>query len=60
MGVELDGPGNIFCDNESVLKSDVNPKATLKEKLCQSLIINVESVLLREFQIFTLFTPKRI
>ena len=32
MGVEIDGPASIFCDNESVTKSAANPEATLKKK----------------------------
>ena len=32
MGVSIDGPASIFCDNESVVKSAVNPDATLKKK----------------------------
>ena len=32
MGVPLDGPANIFCDNESVVKSNMNPESTLKRK----------------------------
>ena len=32
MGIPLDGPSNIFCDNESVVKSSINPEATLKNK----------------------------
>ena len=32
MGVPLDGPTNVFCDNESVVKSSVNPETTLKKK----------------------------
>ena len=32
MGVEINEPASIFCDNESVAKSEVNPEATLKKK----------------------------
>lgn len=32
MGVPLDGPANVFCDNESVTKSTMNPEATLNKK----------------------------
>ena len=32
MGVSLDGPANVFGDNESVIKSTSNPEATLKKK----------------------------
>ena len=32
MGVALDGPANVFCDNDSVVKSAINPEATLKKK----------------------------
>ena len=32
MGVPLDGPTNIFCDNESVVKSSVNPVTKIKKK----------------------------
>ena len=26
------GPANVFCDNDSVVKSAINPEATLKKK----------------------------
>ena len=32
MGVPLDGPANVFCDNDSVAKSSTNPEATLDKK----------------------------
>ena len=32
MGVPLDGPANIYCDNESVVKSSTHPESTLKKK----------------------------
>ena len=32
MGVPLDGPANVFCDNDSVAKSSTNPEATLNKK----------------------------
>ena len=32
MGVALDGPANVFCDNDPVVKSAINPEATLKKK----------------------------
>ena len=32
IGVPLDGPTNVFCDNESVLKSSFNLEAALKKK----------------------------
>ena len=32
MGVPLDGPANVFCDNDSVAKSSTNPEATLSKK----------------------------
>lgn len=32
MGVPIDGPANVFCDNESVVKSTMNPESTLKKK----------------------------
>eukprot|EP00957_Ditylum_brightwellii_P017324 1304451-Ditylum_brightwellii.AAC.1 len=31
-GVPLDGPTNVFCDNEAVYKNTVIPKSTLKKK----------------------------
>ena len=31
-GVPIDGPCNVFCDNEAVTKSSMNPEATLKRK----------------------------
>ena len=32
MGVPLDGPASIFADNESVVKSSMNPESTLSKK----------------------------
>ena len=32
MGAPIDGPANVFCDNESVVKSTMNPESTLKKK----------------------------
>ena len=32
MRVALDGPANVFCDNDSVVKNAINPEATLKKK----------------------------
>ena len=32
MGVPLEGPANVFCDNDSVAKSSTNPEATLSKK----------------------------
>jgi hypothetical protein len=32
MGVEIDGPTNVFCDNESVVISVTKPESTLKKK----------------------------
>ena len=32
MGVPLDGPACIFADNESVVKSSMNPESTLSKK----------------------------
>lgn len=32
MGVPLDGPTNIFCDNKSLVKSSVKPESALKKK----------------------------
>ena len=32
MGVPLDGPANMFADNESVVKSSMNPESTLNKK----------------------------
>ena len=31
-GVPLDGPANVFCDNEAVYKNTVIPESTLKKK----------------------------
>ena len=31
-GVPIDGPCNVFCDNEAVTKSSMNPDTTLKKK----------------------------
>jgi hypothetical protein len=32
MGIPLMGPANVFCDNESVVKSSTRPESTLKKK----------------------------
>ena len=32
MGVPVDGPTNVFCDNESVFKNSTRPESTLKKK----------------------------
>ena len=31
-GIPLDGPANLFCDNEAVVKNTTIPKSTLKKK----------------------------
>jgi hypothetical protein len=32
MGIHLDGPANIFCDNEDVVRNSTMPESTLKRK----------------------------
>ena len=32
MGVPLDGPTNVFCDNESVVKNSTKPESALKRR----------------------------
>ena len=32
MGIPVDGPTNVFCDNESVFKNATKPESTLKKK----------------------------
>ena len=32
IGIEVDGPTNVFCDNKSVLKNTARPDSTLKKK----------------------------
>jgi hypothetical protein len=32
MGVQVDGPTNLFCDNESVVSNATKPESTLKKK----------------------------
>ena len=32
MGIPIDGPANVFCDNDSVVKSSSTPESTLKKK----------------------------
>jgi hypothetical protein len=32
MGVEVDGPTNVFCDNEAVVCNATRPESTLKKK----------------------------
>jgi hypothetical protein len=32
IGVQVDGPTNVFCDNESVVKNSTRPESTLKKK----------------------------
>ena len=31
-GIPIDGPANVYCDNEEVYKSTVVPESTLKKK----------------------------
>ena len=31
-GIPIDGPANVYCDNEAVYKNTVIPKSTLKKK----------------------------
>ena len=32
LGIRVDGPTNVFCDNESVFKNATKPESTLKKK----------------------------
>jgi len=32
MGVPMDGPTSVFCDNESVVKNTTRPESALKKK----------------------------
>jgi hypothetical protein len=32
MGIPIEGPTNVFCDNESVVKNASKPESTLKKK----------------------------
>jgi hypothetical protein len=32
MGIPMDGPTNVFCDNEAVVKNTTKPESTLKKK----------------------------
>jgi hypothetical protein len=32
LGISLDGPANMYCDNNSVVTSSAKPESTLKEK----------------------------
>jgi hypothetical protein len=32
MGIPLDGPANVFCDNEAVFKNSTFPESTIKKK----------------------------
>jgi len=32
MSVQVDGPTNVFCDNELVVKNSTKPESTLKKK----------------------------
>ena len=32
MGVEVDGPTSVFCDNEAVVRNTTKPESTLKKK----------------------------
>ena len=34
MGIEVDGPTNMFCDNESVVKNATKPESVLQKKHC--------------------------
>jgi hypothetical protein len=32
LGVPLEGPANVFCDNESVVKNSLRPESTLNKR----------------------------
>ena len=32
MGIPIDGPTNLFCDNEAVVRNSTMPESTLKKK----------------------------
>ena len=32
MGIPIDGPANIFCDNEDLVRNSTMPESTLKRK----------------------------
>ena len=32
MGIPLEGPMNVYCDNDSVVRSSTSPESTLKKK----------------------------
>jgi RPA family protein len=32
MGIPVDGPASVFCDNESVVKNSTRPESALKKK----------------------------
>ena len=32
MGIPIDGPTNIFCDNEAIVRNSTMPESTLKKK----------------------------
>ena len=32
MGVPIDGPTSVFCDNKSIFKNSTRPESTLKKK----------------------------
>ena len=32
MGIPIDGPTNMFCDNEAVVRNSTMPESTLKKK----------------------------
>ena len=44
MGVPLDGPTSVYCDNESVTKNASVPESTLSKKLMQFAILKFEKV----------------
>ena len=41
MGVPIDGPANIFADNESVVKSSMNPESTLTSQFLATLELRI-------------------
>ena len=44
MGVPLDGPTSMYCDNEYVRKNATIPESTLSTKLMQFVIVKFEKV----------------
>ena len=59
MGVSIDGSANIFMDNESVIKSGINPDTVLKKETCVDSLPQGPRIVCGEYYNFVLGTIAR-